>query len=96
MNLVVIATIMARPDAVTDLRQALGTLVQATRQEPGCLRYDLLQNRENPVHFVMNETWEDEAALTAHQQTVHLRDYAGYAAPLLAEPMSVLVFRTLC
>lgn len=96
MNLVVIATIMARPDAVTDLRRALDTLVQATRQEPGCLRYDLLQNRENPAHFVMNETWEDEATFTAHQQTVHLRDYARQAAPLLAETMSVLVFRTLC
>ena len=94
MKLIVTATIIARPDTTALLQQALLTLVRATRLEPGCLRYDLLENLQDPAYFAMYEEWKDTTTFEAHQQTAHLRHYAEQATPLLAEPMTVQVFRT--
>ncbi|MGK7654483.1 putative quinol monooxygenase [Roseovarius sp. B08] len=34
--------------------------------EPGCLRYDLHRDRDDPARFVMLEAWADAEALEAH------------------------------
>jgi quinol monooxygenase YgiN len=56
-------------------------LVRATRQEAGCIAYELGQADGSPLDFVIFELWEDPAALAAHQQTDHFRRLV----PLLAE-----------
>ncbi len=68
-----IAVIRSKPDRVEETRGALAGLVGPTRSEPGCLSYELLQNREDPTEFVFVEEWRDEAALAAHFETDHIR-----------------------
>ena len=44
----------------------LTRLAQASRQEPGNLRFDVLQHTMRGNHFTVIETWRDQAALDAH------------------------------
>ncbi|MDH4155494.1 MAG: antibiotic biosynthesis monooxygenase [Nitrospira sp.] len=44
-SLRVIAHAKAKTDQVARVREILTALVDATRQEPGCLSYELLQNQ---------------------------------------------------
>lgn len=46
-------------------------LVALTRQEQGCIQYDLVQDTKdlNIVSFI--ETWETREALQAHMETEH-------------------------
>jgi hypothetical protein len=44
-----IAHLNARPDKAEELGALLTSLLEPTRQEPGCIRFDLQQNRATPT-----------------------------------------------
>ena len=69
----VTATFQARPGQESALRLALLGLLTPTRQEPGCLNYDLHQSAEDSARFLFHENWTDRAALDAHLQTPHVQ-----------------------
>jgi quinol monooxygenase YgiN len=48
-----IAVLNARPDKTEELNSLLTTLLEPTRQESGCIQFDLLQNRETPREFAI-------------------------------------------
>ena len=50
--------------------------VHSEKDEPGCLRFDVVQDREDPNRFYYYEVYKDEAALEAHRQTPHFKLYA--------------------
>jgi quinol monooxygenase YgiN len=52
-----------------DAEQAAGILRQlrdATRVEPGCIRYDVARSINDPSVFALFEEYVDQAALDAH------------------------------
>lgn len=74
----VVATIPAAEGSAPAVREALQTLVAATREEPGCVSYDLFESGSAPGTFVTVERWADQAAMDAHMGTPHLA--AAFAA----------------
>lgn len=64
----------------------------SVRDEPGCLRFDVLQVETDQNHFTFYEVYRDEAALEAHQQTPHFRRWREAAAQVLDGPAG----RTTC
>lgn len=80
----IVARIIAKPDAVTQLRGVLEELLKPTRQETGCHRYTLLQNRRDPTDFTFVEEWASDAAIDAHLQTAHIQAAFVRARDLLA------------
>ncbi|WP_458407552.1 putative quinol monooxygenase [Anaerotignum sp.] len=50
-------------------------LVKATREEPGCVYYDLVQDAANDKVFYFVEKYLDEAAVEAHKNSVHFQTY---------------------
>ena len=69
----VVARVVARPGKVKELRALLQGLVEPTRREPGCVTYELLQNKAEPTDFTFVEEWSSEEELDAHLQSPHLR-----------------------
>ena len=56
----------------------------ASKQEPGCLRFDLLQQVDQPTRFMLYEVYRDEAAFKEeHIQTEHYRRWVEKGVPLL-------------
>lgn len=41
-----------------------------TRKEPGCIVFDVIQNRTDPARFDVYEEFVDAAAFDSHQQRV--------------------------
>ena len=68
---IVIAQLEAKPEFTAECRAALGPLIAATLQEPGCFCYQLHQSLDSPQGWMIHEEWESEAALSAHQQQPH-------------------------
>ena len=58
------------------------------RDEPGCLRFDVLQDNADPNRFFFYEVYRDEAAFKAHQASAHYPRWRAAAAEVLAEPTS--------
>jgi autoinducer 2-degrading protein len=63
--------------------------VASVRDEPGCLRFDVLQDNSDPNHFFFYEVYADEAAFQAHGQAPHFARWRAAAAEVLLEPTSV-------
>ena len=40
---------------------------RASRAEPGCLRFELLQSQDPPTSFFIVEDWDSDAAIDAHR-----------------------------
>lgn len=54
--------------------------------EPGNLRFDVLQNRENPSLFTLYEAYESDEASAAHKKTPHYLKWKEKVEPWMAEP----------
>jgi autoinducer 2-degrading protein len=58
----------------------------SVRDEPGCLRFDVLQDNSDPNRFFFYEVYEDEKAVEAHRAAPHYARWRAAAAEVLAEP----------
>ena len=63
-----------------DLARELRALVAPTRQEPGCLAYELHFDPESPGRFMFYEKFADQAALDAHVGSAHFSKWKQYRA----------------
>jgi (4S)-4-hydroxy-5-phosphonooxypentane-2,3-dione isomerase len=57
-----------------------------TIEEPGALRFDVLQQADEPDRFVLYEVYRDEAGAKAHKETAHYALWAQTVASWMAEP----------
>ena len=64
----------------------------SVRDEPGCLRFDVLRDEADENHFYYYEVYRDEGAFQAHSQAPHYARWREAAAVVLAEPAQ----RTTC
>lgn len=67
-----------------------------TIQEPGNLRFDVLQQIDDPDRFILYEVYRDEAGMKAHKETPHYARWAETVAPWMAEPRKGIKYVTLC
>ena len=58
----------------------------ASRREPGVVRFDLLEDRDDPARFLLVEVYEDTAAAAAHKDTPHYAAWRDRVSGLMAEP----------
>jgi quinol monooxygenase YgiN len=79
-----VATMKAREGRSDELRTVLEELVDASRAEPGCLQYVLLENVDAPGEYIFIEEWRDDAALAAHAGSEHFTGASGKLKELLA------------
>ncbi|HEX8007138.1 MAG TPA: putative quinol monooxygenase [Trebonia sp.] len=76
-----------KPSAVDAVRRAHLEMLEPTREEPGCLGYDLYQSRENSAVMFFYENWSDSHALATHMNTPNFYRYVrGEVDPRLVVP----------
>jgi quinol monooxygenase YgiN len=91
-SIIIVATIIARSDAVEQLKSILRGLIGSSSVERGCISYRLLQNNADPANFTFIEEWENDAAIEAHFAMPHLQDALAKAASLFATAPDVRKF----
>jgi quinol monooxygenase YgiN len=89
----VIALFVAAPGKEKELEQVLTALVEPTRKEEGCRRYDLLRGFGSSAEFVFVEEWESVETLDAHSKSAHLKEAGTRIPNLVCEPVSVERYR---
>ena len=79
-----VARIIAQPDRIDEVRSCLTELIEPTRNESGCISYELLQNKSDPTDFTFVEEWESDDVLNAHLNTEHIRNATSRLTGLIA------------
>ena len=84
--LVVHVDIHVLPEAVEVFKAA--TLINASNsvQEPGIVRFDVLQDNDDPTHFVLAEVYRTAEATVAHRATAHFATWLATLTTMLARP----------
>ena len=55
------------PADVEKVRNLLAAQGRLSRQEPGCIRFEVYQSSNDPTRFLLTERWESQAALDVHR-----------------------------
>lgn len=80
-------TLKVKPERREQFLQAIeDDSICSVRDEPGCLRFDVLQNLADPNTYYFYEVYRDEAAFEAHKQTPHLARWQRAAEVCLDGP----------
>ncbi|MCE1114653.1 MULTISPECIES: putative quinol monooxygenase [Pseudomonas] len=64
-----------RPEMSEAFEQLFRPYVEPSRQEPGCIEYHMLRDKEDPSLFVFFEVWADKAALDVHSALPHMAEF---------------------
>ena len=83
---VVSVTVNVKPSFVEQFVEATLDNARNTRQEPGNVRFDVLQAEEEPARFLLYEAYRGKDDFTAHQQTEHYLRWKQTVADWMAQP----------
>jgi quinol monooxygenase YgiN len=87
----VFASFRPRAEREDALRSLLIWMVERTRAEPGCERYDLYEERDAGGALHLFERYRSPEALEVHRASDHYIEYRRKVADLLEEPIGVIV-----
>jgi len=85
----VVAWMQAKPGKEHDLHAALLALIEPTRKEDGCLKYDLHQHTESPGQFAFYENWTSKQHLDRHLASSHVQTFLTASNAMLSEPPKI-------
>ncbi|MDR6183922.1 putative quinol monooxygenase [Asaia bogorensis] len=66
------AIVTVADDHHSACRTLLRDIAVLAREDAGCLRFVVYEDRENRGRFAINEEWEDEVSLQHHLETDHV------------------------
>ena len=92
----VIVSLRVKPELVDRFLEVMGENSRASRhEEPGCLRFDVHRDLDDPTHFLLYELYADDRAFTQdHRGTPHYQRWRAAAAELLEPDGQVSTFAT--
>lgn len=71
----------------------IADFIEATRlnhdqsiQEPGNLRFDILQDDSDPSKFILYEVYTSQEAVNGHKETPHYLQWRDTVAPWMSRP----------
>ena len=74
------------PECVDAFAEATLTNARASVEEPGIVRFDVVQDAEDPTQFVLVEAYRSTDAPAAHKSTAHYAAWRDVVAPMMAAP----------
>ena len=82
----ILAYLTTKPGKEAEFKEKM--TAQAKRclaNESGCLQFDVVQDPKNTTRFVMLEVYKDDAAIKAHQDSLHFKDFRPVISELVAD-----------
>ena len=74
-KLTIVADIHVNPDHLEAVQAGFRKIIAATRNEAGCLQYDLHRDNEDPHHFLFYENWESRELWLNHMESAHIKEF---------------------
>jgi quinol monooxygenase YgiN len=60
--------------------------------EPGVVRFDVMQQVEDPTRFVLSEVYRTPEDTTRHKETKHYNRWREITEPMMAEPRTRITY----
>jgi autoinducer 2-degrading protein len=92
---IVCVHIHVKPEHREEFIRATLDNARNTVQEPGNLRFDVIQQTDDADRFMLYEVYRDEAGMNAHKETAHYARWRDAVGPWMAEPRQGVKHRAL-
>lgn len=93
--MVTLVHVYVKPGFVNAFIEATGENHENSVKEPGNLRFDILQDAQDPCKFILYEAYASEQAAAAHKETAHYFNWRDRVAPWMAKPREGLKHKLL-
>jgi autoinducer 2-degrading protein len=90
--LIVHVHVRVRPERMADFLAATLVNARASLGEHGVLRFDVIQDDDDPGHVVLVEVYRDADAAAAHKQEPHYATWQDTVAKMMARPRASAKF----
>lgn len=81
-----------RAQQVEAFKQASLENARNSIQEPGIVRFDVLQQRDDPTRFVLVEIYHTPEDAASHKETAHYQKWRDTVAEMMAEPRTSIKY----
>ncbi len=74
-NLSLVAIVKAKPEQKEFIKNEIFKLIPITREEKGCINYNLFEDDRDSSRFVLQENWASYEDWQAHMNNDHMVNY---------------------
>ena len=85
--------VSVKPEAIDDFIKVTAANHKESVKEPGNLRFDLVQQADDPCRFMIYEAYESEETSAAHKNTKHYLLWRDSVSEMMAEPRKGIKYR---
>jgi quinol monooxygenase YgiN len=83
---IVLVLVTVKPDMLEEFERALfHNARESVAQDPGCIRFDVSQQQDDPTRWVLYEVYDSPDAHAAHRRSPHFLAYDAVAARALVD-----------
>ncbi len=93
--IVVLVYVNVTADAIDSFLQATLENARASRLEAGVVRFDIIQEQDDPTQFMLIEIYRTEEDPARHKQTAHYLTWRDTVTSMMAEPRRGVRYRIL-
>ena len=93
--LIVHVFVHVKPDSVEAFKAATLENARNSIKEPGVVRFDVVQQEDDPTRFVLMEIYRTPEDPARHKETAHYARWRDAVEPLMAEPRRSVTYRAL-
>jgi len=84
--LVVHVHVHVKPEFIETFRQVTVENARNSVREPGIARFDVVQQSDDPAHFVLVEAYRTPEDPARHRDTAHYKTWRDAVAKMMATP----------
>lgn len=93
--IVTCVTVFVKEGHIEDFIAATVENHEGSIKESGNLRFDVLQNKDDPSRFLLYEAFESEEAARAHKETAHYLKWRDSVADWMKRPREGIAHRVI-
>jgi len=94
--LVTTVAVFVKAEHIDDFIEATKRNHERSVEEPGNMRFDVLQCTDDPSRFLLYEAYESREAAAAHKKTEHYNTWRETVADMMARPREGVPHRIVC
>ncbi|QEN04645.1 antibiotic biosynthesis monooxygenase [Thiospirochaeta perfilievii] len=87
--------VVVKENYIEDFIEA--TILNASKSnlEEGIIRFDIIQELDNPQNFMLVEVYNSQDAPAAHKETDHYKTWRDKVEPMMAQPRSSIKYSSI-
>jgi len=89
---IVLVHVNVNQNSIEDFKIAISENALNSNLEEGIVKFDVVQQADDPTKFILIEMYKDEDAAKSHKTTPHYLKWRDRVADMMAEPRKAIYY----